>query len=283
MSASPLSFLAPVLIVAAASVPSFGSASLRPEAVAGWNAYVAATQQRIAQELAEAKPGRFLTQDFLPESAGLRRRVLAGEVVIAEMQTVDASGSDVDVPAASVHHWRGAVLIPGAKLDEVLARLRADVPPQEDVLRSAVLGRGPNWMRVYLRLQRSSIVTAVYNSEHLVTFTRQDAKHASSSSASTRIAEVEHAGTSTERELVPGQDRGFLWRLNSYWRYEEVPQGVIAECESLTLSRDVPVVVRLLASPIINGIARESMERTLTSLRAYLGPTAAPRGSSPVR
>jgi len=35
-----------------------------------------------------------------------------------------------------------------------------------------------------------------------------------------------------------GDDRGFLWRLNAYWRYEQVAGGVIAECESITLSRD---------------------------------------------
>jgi hypothetical protein len=44
--------------------------------------------------------------------------------------------------------------------------------------------------------------------------------------------------------------------------------GVIAECESLSLSRDVPVLVDYVVGRIIDGTARESMERTLSALRA---------------
>jgi hypothetical protein len=82
---------------------------------------------------------------------------------------------------------------------------------------------------------------------------------------STKIAELENAGTPGEREKPVGHDRGFMWRLNSYWRYEEVPGGVVIELESLTLSRDIPFLIRLIAKPIINSIARESMTRTLES------------------
>jgi hypothetical protein len=69
-----------------------------------------------------------------------------------------------------------------------------------------------------------------------------------------------------------GDDRGFLWRLNAYWRYEAVPGGVIAECESVSLSRDVPFGLGLVAGPIIRSTARESMERTLESLRDMTAP-----------
>jgi hypothetical protein len=31
-----------------------------------------------------------------------------------------------------------------------------------------------------------------------------------------------------EREREPGHDHGFLWRLNSYWRFEERDGGVSA-------------------------------------------------------
>ena len=40
-----------------------------------------------------------------------------------------------------------------------------------------------------------------------------------------------------------GADRGFLWRLNSYWRYRQVGNGVQVDVLSLSLSRDVPWVV----------------------------------------
>ena len=88
--------------------------------------------------------------------------------------------------------------------------------------------------------------------------------------AATRIAELANAGTKNEREKVPGDDNGFLWRLNAYWRYEQVDGGVLIECESVSLSRVVPFAVRLFVSPIVERIARESLERTLVSLRATL-------------
>jgi hypothetical protein len=45
---------------------------------------------------------------------------------------------------------------------------------------------------------------------------------------------------------------------------------VIVECESVSLSRQVPVLVRAVANPIVDRIARESLNRTLTSLQTVL-------------
>jgi hypothetical protein len=152
-----------------------------------------------------------------------------------------------------------------------MTRLAAGPPSareQEDILDSRVLARGRDQMNVYLRLQRTKIVTVVYNTEHDVRFKRQTAARASSTSTATKIAEVDNPGEAGERELRPGDDSGYMWRWNTYWRYEEVPGGVFAECESVSLSRDVPGVVRLLAGPIIRSTAAESMERTLVGLRA---------------
>ena len=118
-------------------------------------------------------------------------------------------------------------------------------------------------------------MTVAYNTEHTVSFERFGADRAASRSVSTRIAELRDAGTAAEAEKPVGQDRGFLWRLHSYWRYESAPGGVIVELESLTLSRDIPWAIRVMAGPIIDRIARESMTRTLASLRGrFSGATA---------
>ena len=45
---------------------------------------------------------------------------------------------------------------------------------------------------------------------------------------------------------------------------------MIVECESITLSRSIPSLVRWMVKPLIESAARESMERTLTSLRDRL-------------
>jgi hypothetical protein len=55
--------------------------------------------------------------------------------------------------------------------------------------------------------------------------------------------------------------------LNSYWRYEQTDGGVIVECESISLSRSIPSLLEFMVRPIIDRVARESMERTLSSLR----------------
>jgi hypothetical protein len=226
-------------------------ARLQPESVVGWNAYVAATERRTAKEVAPAD----------------RKAILAGEIVVREDATQNSHGEPLVVPSAMVQHWRGAVLIPNVTLNDVLARLQSGVPKQEDVLQSSVLSRGPDWMRLYLKLQRRKFVTVVYNTEHLVTFRRETPLRASSTSTATRIAELADVGMPTEHELPQGDDRGFLWRLNAYWRYEQVPVGVIAECESISLSRDIPFGVGYVVMPMVRSAASESMARTLDALR----------------
>jgi hypothetical protein len=57
--------------------------------------------------------------------------------------------------------------------------------------------------------------------------------------------------------------------MNSYWRYEQVSGGVIVECESLTLSRAVPFLLEPLIHSLVESTARESLERTLASMRSH--------------
>ena len=245
------------------------AARLGQETIGGWSTYVSATEDRVRREL--ESPRGFLVMDFLDpeEAAAGRRQVLDdGVVLMRKMQASDSQGRRITVPGALVHHWRGAVFIPGVTVRQLLVELQSHAPEQEDVLRSSILERGPDRMRVYMRLQRRKIVTATYNTEHVVTFTRFGATRAASVSTATRIAEVSDPDTPDERELPLGDDRGFLWRLNSYWRYEEVAGGVIAECESISLSREVPSFVRYVVSQLVESTARESMERTLVTLRA---------------
>jgi hypothetical protein len=83
----------------------------------------------------------------------------------------------------------------------------------------------------------------------------------------TKIVEIADAGTPDERPKSEDQDRDLLWRWHAYWRYEQSPQGVLIECESITLSRTVPLLLRPVAGPLVNHVARESMDRTLVVFR----------------
>jgi putative flippase GtrA len=243
------------------------AAPLEAETVAAWQRYVAEVEGRVARE-ARATKG-FLTADFAAPRA---QEVLRASLGRGELPMEDVAGGAIDVGAGTISHWRGYVFVPGVTVDDLLDGVALAGPQtaheQEDVLESRVLGRDGDSLRLFLKLQRKALVTVAYNTEHLVSYERRGSGRAISRSVSTRIAELENPGTLAEREKSAGQDRGFLWRLHSYWRYQAVPGGVIVELESLTLSRDVPWALRPVASPIIDRIARESMTRTLSALRA---------------
>jgi hypothetical protein len=169
-------------------------------------------------------------------------------------------GEMIDIPGGTIYHSSGSTVIRRTTVDRVITALMypGTPPPQEDVLESRVLARTDNSLRVYLKLARTAVVTVVYDTEHQVTFTRHSPAMATSRSVSTRIVERD------------GGDRGFLWRLNSYWRYTQVGSDVRVDLESLSLSRGVPRVARPVARPIVDRIARESLSRTLFSLRRFL-------------
>lgn len=271
-------WLAVATIVLAAAYPLFPSsrvhgAELKPETLLAWDKYVRLTEERIVNELASEK--RFLGHEFgrMHEARVTWQRVRSGQVTVARMKTGDARGQSVKIPGGMIHHWRGTILIPSVRLEQVIHRLRypdPNVPPQKDVLETKILERDEDSLRIYLKLVRKKIVTVGYNTEHLVHYRWHDPFRASSRSIATRIAELEKLHTPQEREKVPGHDRGFLWRLNSYWRYQQIDGGVVVECESLSLSRGYPGVFKPIVAPIVRSIARTSMKRTLVSLRHRL-------------
>ena len=262
--------------VSLAGSAALGAATLRPESVAAWSTYIDATEARMAREV--GAQGQFLATDRMADAATRRRALAAGEILVDEVETTDGEGEGIDVPSAMLHHWRGAVFIPGASLEAMLEELGTGAPGarQEDVLDSRVLERTPDATRIFLRVQRKKFVTVVYNTEHTVEFQRFGPSRASSRSRATRISEVENANTPGERELTPGHDRGFLWRWNAYWRYQQVPGGVLAECESVSLSRGIPAIFRVLVGGLIRSTAEESMERTLVTFRERFARTTMP-------
>jgi hypothetical protein len=271
------------LVSQAAAIPQ--SPPLKAKTAAGWSLYTAATEQRIANEVKNTD--RFLALDFTSTGAGERQAVLRGEMPVAQMFSTGANGKTIDVPDAWVHHWRGAVLIPRAQLTDVFKQLQARVPGagQGDVLASKIVSSSGNNMRVFLKIHRTKAMwTFVYNTDHVVTFAPRDATHGSSTSIAVKIAELGDPGTPKERELAPGADNGFLWRLNAYWRYHQVAEGVIAECESISLSREVGFPFGTIGGYVATSEARESMGRALVNLKAFFAtPVRTPPASSPAR
>ncbi len=217
---------------------------------------------------AEAKlDRRTRTPAFLWLDGDGARRLAAqrGEVF---SEPVSETG-DIEVPDGLVHDWVGGMFVRGASLDSVLAMFedydKAKNIYKPEVVDSKLLAHDGNHFKVYMRLLKKQVVTVVLNTTHEVQYFQVDRTHWYSRSYSSRISEVENAGKPSERELPPGQDHGFLWRLNSYWRFEERDGGVYVECEAVSLTRNVPAGLGWLINPIIRSLPRQSLENTLRS------------------
>ena len=264
-----------VLAIGMTGSPLMG-AQLQTKTLTAWEEYVRLTEERITKELNSSSG--FLAQDFqaVPKAQMERDAALSGQILVEKMKTLNPRGRKIMVPAGTLHHWRGSVFIPDVELESVLAQVRYPAQQedlQEDVLESRILEESEDSLRLYLKLVRSKIVTVTYNTEHLIEYQRHGEGLASSRSIATRIVELDQAGTPAEKEKPEGKDHGFLWKLNSYWRYQQVDGGVLVECESLTLSRGVPAILAPFVKSIINGVAKESMQRTLSSMRDRFATT----------
>jgi hypothetical protein len=246
------------------------AAQLKPAAERGFERYVQLTETRMSTEV---RPGAaFLRIDDLP--AAQRQSDLAklenGEVV-SEQLTTSAAAAEIATPGALIHHWVGTVFIPGATLQQVLAILQDYDHHQQyfqpEVQRSKLLARTGDDFTIYYRLKQTDVLTVVLDTEYQIHYQRLDANRETSRSYSTRVAEIVHPGSAGERALSPTNDHGFLWRLNSYWRFEQTPRGVFVQCEAISLTRDIPVGLGWVIGPLVEQVPKESLEFTLGATR----------------
>ena len=265
-----------ILVVATLGCVSAFAEELRSETLRAWVAYVELTEQRIAEEL-ESKEG-FLVMDFLPPADASRARevMLSGDVFVLKMETRNEEGRRIGVPDGMIHHWYGSIFVPGAALEDVIAWVQNYARHSDyfdEVVESRLLSREEDVFSVFLKLRRKKVITVQYNTEHLVVYAGHGPTRASSKSEATRIAELEDAGTPREREKPYGQDRGFLWKLNSYWRFKELPDGVVVECESVSLSRGIPSGLAWMLRTYVESVPRESLEKALLPIKRSLSRT----------
>jgi len=254
--------------------PEVMSADLKPQTLEAFARYVQATESRIQQEL--ARPGAFLYLEGLPEPRHSQAlaAVKRGEIYMERLQALDASGREIKAPDGIIHHWMGAAFIPGANLRATLELVKDYNHHQDiykpEVVRSRLVSRAGNDFKIYYRLRKKKVITVTLNTDHDVHYFPVDATHCYSQSVATRIAEVADADQPSEHEKPIGHDSGFLWRMNSYWRFEEKDGGVYVECESVSLTRDIPTGLGWLIRPFITGIPKESLLMTMGSTRSAL-------------
>jgi len=248
---------------------------LQAATVQAWDRYYQWADQRVQRQLAD--PARFLIQDRLSdkERKEVRAKLEKGEIVQQRVTTdVIPPGEKFTVPHGEIHHAWGSVLIPRIKLPDLLKFLQDydhHAGKFADVERSRLISRQGDRFMIYYRLSRTkAFVSATYNTEQEAVYTTISPKQVFSKSIASRIAELENPGTPKEKERPAGEDHGFLWRLVSWWRFEETDNGVIVECESASLSRDVPAILAWM--PLIGRYIRstplESLRSVLTSIQS---------------
>ncbi len=242
-------------------VASIGTVELKPHTVEAFNSYITAAEKRLDTQ---AHSNAFLWAGGSPARIA---QLKSGQPIAAPF----GPSADIDVLDGAIHDWVGAVFIPNTTLDRVLATVqdydRHKVLYRPEVQDSRTLSHSGNDFSISLRLLKKQVLTVVLDTEHAVHYQRLDAKHCYSYSRSTRIAEVENPGSGSEYDMEPGVDHGFLWRLNSYWRFEERDGGVYVECEAISLTRNVPIGLGWIVNPIVRTLPRESLESTLRNTR----------------
>jgi len=111
------------------------------------------------------------------------------------------------------------------------------------------------------------VITVVLDTEHEVHYFHDAPGKVHSRSSAVRIAEVENAGKSDEREKTPGDDDGFMWRMETWWRMEERDGGVYVQSEVASLTRDIPTGLGWMIRSFVTGIPKESLTFTLEATR----------------
>lgn len=247
------------------------AAELKKETIAAFDKYVAATETRINSELHPG--GTFLYMDGLPPD-GMRSwydKLRKGEILVEKRET-RAPGVSSDVPDGMVHHWVGIIFIPGVTLAQILPIVqdydRRSELYKPEVTASRLISHQGDDYRFFLRLYQKRFTTVVFNTEYVSHWGKVDPRRVYSNSISTKIAEVKDSDRPDGEEWPVGHGRGYLWRLNTYWRFEEKDGGVYMQCEALSLTRDIPFGLGWLLKPLVTKIPRESLSRALGQTRA---------------
>ena len=240
--------------------PRRGCAEPTPQAVAAFNSYVAAVEARLLQQ--HRSPTAFLAG---PVSTAQNQRLRSGELII-ERVTPSIAG---EFPGALLHHWRGTAFAPGATAAGFAQMLRDfNAYPQRfspQVLQAKALAQPNGHLLASMRVRQKHVLTVVMDSTYDIAFGQFNAHEGYSSSRSTAIYEIDAPGTSHEHALNPAEEHGFLWRLNTYWSYEERDGGLYLQVEAVSLTRSIPRGLGWAIGPFVESVPRESLEFTLRS------------------
>jgi hypothetical protein len=230
-----------------------------PEATAAFHTYVGTVESRLAQQ--HRSKSAFLAATAYKNEARLR----GGEFIVEELTPAGGAA----LPGAILHDWRGTAFAAGATaadFERVMKNFSAYpryFSPQ--VVQARVISQKDDSVQAVMRVRQKHVITVVMDTAYDVSFGQLDDHRGYSLSRSTQISEIDSPGTTAERELSVKEEHGFLWRLNTYWSYEERDGGLYLQIESVSLTRSIPRGLGWVVQPFVESVPRESLEFTLRS------------------
>jgi hypothetical protein len=262
-----------------------GARELKPATLAAFEKYVKLTEARMAGEVegpgggpGAPKPRDGASSKFLwidrqpePQRAQLYARLKRGEVLASRLETRDGN-AEVKVSDGLIHHWVGTILMPGATLDKVMAFVKDygnySTHFAPIIVRSRMISQTSDHFEVAMRTSTKKVITVVIDADYDIDYRRLGDDRVYTRSAAKNVFEIGDAGTPHERRTPAEQGRGYLWRLNNYCSFEQRPEGTYEQCESISLTTEVPWLLRFIVTPFVTSVPRETLEFTLGRVRA---------------
>lgn len=243
------------LLVAFVFPVETSAALLKPETVASWDNYLQTVKRNLQERVRPG--GSFL---WALEEPDREAKVRAGEIVAAP-----APGqSPKKVPGGLIHHWIGAAFVRDAKIGNILEVTRDYDRYKEyyrpSVMESKAIARGgSNDKFSMVLINKAFFLSSALDMEYQATNVRVDSRRWYSITSTTHVQEVEDYGKSAEHRIPEGIGGGYIWKLFSVARFEQRDGGVFVEVEAIALSRDVPVMLRMVVDPIVRRVSRNSI------------------------
>jgi hypothetical protein len=247
-----------------------------PDTARAFDRYIQVTELRQREEIEGRSP--FLWLDRQPASgtkASYVRKLNAGGVVSAPLETRD-NGRTMGSGNGTIHHWVGTVLMPGVKLDRVIAFVQQYERYPEIftpmIQRARIIAKSPTRFDVAMRTFSGKYgVNATYDGDYGVDYRSLGPTRMFTRSVATNLYHIDGAGTPAEKRVPAEQaSRGYLWRLNTYCSFDERPEGTYEQCEAISMSETPGFFVRLAFSWAYKDVPVDTLTETLGRVRAGL-------------
>lgn len=245
--------------------PAYGQiqTTLRPETAQRFLDYA----KKVEAQLEARWDGKQPFESVEQSPADLKK-VLAGELLIRP----GSPQNPISIPNGLIHDWLGDVFIPNVSMEKVLAILQDFDRHQKiypEIVRSTLLKRdGENFTGYWRLRQKNSLLPVALDVVQEAHYKQIGPGKWICRAYANDISEIDNPGSSKEKKQAPGKGQGLLWRMYAYWTLEVKNGGILAECRSLSLSRDIPFGLSWAIKPFIQSVPRESLESTLRNTRS---------------